>query len=116
MRSEHAHVNAQCLAEQSVSSFVLGVLVLLLIVTQRDRGPEVDGRPLEEWVQDLLITAAPDRRVAAQSAVAQLGTNALPWLQLAVRHTDPIWKLPLLSILLSFRAGQNFLVYSNFYF
>ncbi|MBT3840921.1 MAG: hypothetical protein HOF61_01895, partial [Verrucomicrobia bacterium] len=35
----------------------LAVLALLLIVTQRDRGPEVGGRLLEEWVQDLLVTA-----------------------------------------------------------
>jgi len=75
----------------------LAVLALLLIVAQRDRGPEVDGRPLEEWVQDLLVTADPERRAAAQTAVAQLGTNALPWLQLAVSHTDPVWKQPLLS-------------------
>ena len=76
---------------------VLAVLALLLIVTQRDRGPEVGGRPLEEWVQDLLVTAAPDRRAAAHAAVAKLGTNALPWLQLAVRHTDTVWKQPLLG-------------------
>ena len=76
---------------------VLAVLTLLLIVTQRDRGPEVGGRPLEEWVQDLLVTAAPDHRAAAHAAVAQLGTNALPWLQLAVRHSDPVWKQPLLG-------------------
>ena len=75
----------------------LAVLALLLIVTRRDRGPEVAGRPLEEWVQDLLVTADPDRSAAAQAAVAQLGTNALPWLQLAVRHTDPVWKQPLLN-------------------
>ena len=75
----------------------LAVLALLLIVTRRDRGPEVAGRPLEEWVQDLLVTADPDRRAAAQAAVAQLGTNSLPWLQLAVRHTDPVWKQPLLN-------------------
>ena len=75
----------------------LAVLALLLIVTRRDRGPEVAGRLLEEWVQDLLVTADPDRRAAAQAAVAQLGTNALPWLQLAVRHTDPVWKQPLLN-------------------
>ena len=75
----------------------LAVIALLLIVTRRDRGPEVAGRPLEEWVQDLLVTADPDRSAAAQAAVAQLGTNALPWLQLAVRHTDPVWKQPLLN-------------------
>ena len=75
----------------------LAVLALLLIVTRRDRGPEVAGRPLEEWVQDLLVTADPDRSAAAQAAVAQLGTNALPWLQLAVRHTDSVWKQPLLN-------------------
>ena len=75
----------------------LAVLALLLIVARRDRGPEVAGRPLEEWVQDLLVTADPARRAAAQTAVAQLGTNALPWLQLAARHTDPVWKQPLLS-------------------
>ena len=74
------------------------MLVLFLIVAQRDRGPVVDGRPLEEWVQDLLVTADPERRVAAQTAVAQLGTNAIPWLQISVRHSDPIWKQPLLSI------------------
>jgi hypothetical protein len=73
------------------------VLVLFLIVAQRDRGPVVDGRPLEEWVQDLLVTADPERRVAAQSAVAQLGTNAIPWLRISVRHSDPIWKQPLLG-------------------
>ena len=76
---------------------VLAVLALLLIVTRRDRGPEVAGRSLEEWVQDLLVTASPARRAAAQAAVAQLGTNALPWLQLAVHHTDPVWKQPLLT-------------------
>ena len=75
----------------------LVVLVLLLIVGQRDRGPVVDGRPLEEWVQALLVTADPERRVAAQTAVAQLGTNAIPWLRISVRHSDPIWKQPLLS-------------------
>ena len=76
---------------------VLVVLLLLLIVTQRDRGPEVDGRSLEEWVQDLLVTADPERHATAQAAVEQLGTNALPWLRLAVSHTDPIWKQPLIS-------------------
>jgi len=75
----------------------LVVLVLLLIVAKRDRGPVVNGRPLEEWVQDLLVTADPGRRAAAQTAVAQLGTNAFPWLRLAVRHTDPFWKQPLLA-------------------
>ena len=80
-----------------ISLAVLGVLVLLLIVAQRDRGPVVDGRPLEEWVQDLLVTADPERRAAAQTAVTQLGTNAIPWLRISVRHTDPIWKQPLLS-------------------
>ena len=75
----------------------LAVLVLLLIVARRDRGPVVNGRPLEEWVQDLLVTADPGRRAAAQTAVAQLGTNAFPWLRLAVRHTDPFWKQPLLA-------------------
>lgn len=44
----------------------LAVLALLLIVTRRDRGPEVASRPLEEWVQDLLVTADPDRRAAAR--------------------------------------------------
>jgi hypothetical protein len=80
-----------------ISLAVLGVLVLLLIVAQRDRGPVVDGRPLEEWVQDLLVTADPERRAAAQTAVTQLGTNAIPWLRISVRHTDPFWKPPLLS-------------------
>ena len=75
----------------------LVVLVLFLIVAQRSRGPVVAGRPLEEWVQDLLVTADPERRVAAQSAVAQLGTNAIPWLRISLRHSDPVWKQPLLS-------------------
>ena len=75
----------------------LAGLGLLLIVAKRDRGPEVDGQPLEAWVRDLLNTADPGRRAAAQAAVAQLGTNALPWLQLALTHTDPAWKQPLLG-------------------
>ncbi len=75
----------------------LALLGLLLIVAKRDRGPEVDGRPLEAWVRDLLITADPGRRAAAQAAVAQLGTNAIPWLQLTLHHTDPAWKKPLLD-------------------
>ena len=75
---------------------VLIVLVMCLVIARRDRGPEVDGRPLEEWVQDLLITAAPDRRAAARNAVTQLGTNALPWLQKALSHKDSFWKKPLL--------------------
>mgnify|MGYP003949269839 CR=1 FL=1 len=72
-------------------------LMLLLIVAKRDRGPVVEGRPLEVWVQDLLVTADPARRTAAQSAMEQFGTNALPWLQLALRHSDPVWKQPLLA-------------------
>ncbi|HJN90457.1 MAG TPA: hypothetical protein QGG93_09005 [Verrucomicrobiota bacterium] len=75
----------------------MAVLMLLLIVARRDRGPVVEGRPLEAWVQDLLVTADPARHAAAQSAVEQFGTNALPWLQLALRHTDPVWKQPLLD-------------------
>ena len=70
----------------------LALLGLLLIVAKRDRGPEVDGRPLEAWVRDLLITADPGRRAAARAAVEQLGTNAIPWLQLALNHTDSSWK------------------------
>ena len=80
-----------------ISLTALAVLLLCLIVTRRDRGPEVDGRPLESWVRDLLNTANPGRRAAAQAAVVQLGTNALPWLQLALNHTDSFWKKPLLD-------------------
>lgn len=79
----------------------LGLLVfigVLLAFTQRDRGPMVDGRPLEEWVQDLLVTAEPAKRTAAQKAVAGLGTNAVPWLRRTLRYTDPVWKRPLLSV------------------
>ena len=76
---------------------VLAVLALLLIVTRRDRGPEVADRSLEEWVQDLLVTAPSARRAAAQAAVIRLGTNAIPWLQLAVHHKDPVWKQPLIT-------------------
>ena len=75
----------------------LALLGLLLIVAKRDRGPEVDGRPLEAWVRDLLITADPGRRAAARAAVGQLGTNAIPWLQLALNHTDSSWKKTLLN-------------------
>ena len=75
----------------------LALLGLLLIVAKRDRGPEVDGRPLEAWVRDLLITADPGRRAAARAAVEQLGTNAIPWLQLALNHTDSSWKKTLLD-------------------
>ena len=95
----------------------LVVLVLFLIVAQRDRGPVVDGRPLEEWVQDLLVTADPERRVPAQSAVAQLGTNAIPWLRISVRHSDPIWKQPLLSTVNKIPGinRQNLLRWVNLY-
>ena len=74
----------------------IAMLVLCLIVGRRDRGPEVDGRPLESWVRDLLNTADPGRRVAAQAALVQLGTNALPWLQVALNQRDTFWKKPLL--------------------
>ena len=80
-------------------SFGLLVIVgLFLAFTRRDRGPVVDGRPLEDWVQDLLVTADPAKRDAAQKAVAGLGTKAVPWLRSTLRYTDPVWKHPLMSV------------------
>ena len=49
----------------------LAGLGLLLIVAKRDRGPEVDGQPLEAWVRGLLNTAVPGRR----AALLALNTN-----------------------------------------
>ena len=81
-----------------ISLGLLVVIGLFIVIAQRDRGPLVDGRPLEDWVQDLLVTADPARRVAAQEAVAGLGTNAVPWLRRTLRYTDPVWKRPLISV------------------
>ena len=55
-----------------ISLGLLVVVGLFLAFAQRDRGPMVDGRPLEDWVQDLLVTAEPPKREAAQAAVAGL--------------------------------------------
>lgn len=81
-----------------ISLGLLVVVGLFLAFVQRDRGPMVDGRPLEDWVQDLLVTAEPAKREAAQAAVAGLGTNAVPWLRRTLRYTDPVWKRPLISV------------------
>ena len=81
-----------------ISLGLLVVIGLFIVIAQRDRGPLVDGRPLEDWVQDLLVTADPARRDAAQEAVAGLGTNAVPWLRRTLRYTDPVWKRPLISV------------------
>jgi len=81
-----------------ISLGLLVVVGLFLAFAQRDRGPMVDGRPLEDWVQDLLVTAEPAKREPAQAAVAGLGTNAVPWLRRALRYTDPVWKRPLISV------------------
>ena len=81
-----------------ISLGLLVVIGLFIVIAQRDRGPLVDGRPLEDWVQDLLVTGDPARRDAAQEAVAGLGTNAVPWLRRTLRYTDPVWKRPLISV------------------
>ena len=81
-----------------ISLGLLVVIGLFIVIAQRDRGPLVDGRPLEDWVQDLLVTADPARRDAAQEAVAGLGTNAVSWLRRTLRYTDPVWKRPLISV------------------
>ena len=81
-----------------ISLGLLVVIGLFIVIAQRDRGPLVDGRPLEDWVQDLLVTADLARRDAAQEAVAGLGTNAVPWLRRTLRYTDPVWKRPLISV------------------
>ena len=74
------------------------LICLLLSFIKRDRGPVLEGRPLESWVQDLLITADPIKHTSAKKAVSQLGTNAIPWLQKTLLYKDPIWKRPFIGI------------------
>ena len=81
-----------------ISAGALILICLLLSFIKRDRGPLVEGRPLESWVQDLLITADPIKHNAAKKAVSQLGTNAIPWLRKTLLYTDPVWKRPLISM------------------
>ncbi len=81
-----------------VGAGALIFICLLLSFTKRDRGPLVEGRPLESWVQDLLITADPIKHNAAKKAVSKLGTNAIPWLRKTLLYTDPVWKRPLISM------------------
>ena len=81
-----------------ISLGLLVVIGLILTFGQRDRGPKIDGQPLEVWVQDLLVTADPAKRDAARKAVTGLGTNAVPWLRRTLHYTDPVWKGPLISV------------------
>ena len=76
-------------------------ICLLLSLIKRDRGPLVEGKPLEEWAQHLLITSEPIKHNTAKNAVAQLGTNAIPWLRKTLNYNDPIWKRPLISLVQS---------------
>ena len=74
------------------------LICLLLSFIKRDRGPVLEGRPLESWVQDLLITADPIKQTSAKKAISQLGTNAIPWLRKTLLYKDPIWKRPFIGI------------------
>lgn len=74
------------------------LICLLLILLKRDRGPIIDGKPLEKWVQDLLVTANPSKHNESKKAVARLGTNAIPWLLKTLYYKDPVWKKPLISV------------------
>ena len=66
---------------------VVGVVLagVLLVVFSREREPEYGGKRLSEWVMKL-----PDD--AAEKAIRQIGTNALPYLLKWIGYAVPAWK------------------------
>ena len=69
---------------------VVGVVLagVLVAVFSREREPEDGGKRLSEWVE-----MSPDK--GAETAIRQIGTNALPYLLKWILYETPSWKTKL---------------------
>jgi HEAT repeat protein len=71
-----------------VSVVVLGGMVSMAL-RSNEREPSFQGKPLHVWLKGFDASQSSAEYAAAQSAVQQIGTNALPFLIHYLRRKDP---------------------------
>jgi len=72
----------------AITAAVLAV-ALVALVQNAPREPVYEGKPLRAWLGAFDANEDSSNRVAAQLAIRQMGTNALPFLIRYLRHRDP---------------------------
>jgi hypothetical protein len=70
-----------------VALFAVGFLGLAL--WPKDREPSSQGKPLRVWLKGFDASQQSSEYAEAESAIRNMGTNALPWLIRYLRHKDP---------------------------
>ncbi|MGZ9130243.1 MAG: HEAT repeat domain-containing protein, partial [Candidatus Binatia bacterium] len=70
---------------------LISVLVVIALITLSSRAPEptYDGKPLHAWLRGFDSAQSSSEYAAAQEAIKQIGTNALPSLISYLRRKDP---------------------------
>ena len=79
-------------------AFVIGFLTVIAIVAWflfHSREPEYQGKKLGGWLQQIESNQDVETREwqEAAQAVRQIGTNALPYLVMGLKASDPAWKI-----------------------
>ncbi len=77
--------------------FILVVLATLFFLAVRPRQPAYGGRTLDAWLRDLQKDRPWAEREAAEEAISQIGTNAVPHLLQLLRRSDPAFKRDVLK-------------------
>ena len=74
----------------------VGVLATVLVVVfNREREPEYQGRRLSFWVRDLPWQDPRSGHALADEAILHIGTNAIPYLVKWMQYEKPAWKAKL---------------------
>ena len=74
-----------------LSAAALALLAFALLRPASEPEPQYKGRPLSYWLS-LYPPADAEKRAAADEAVTQIGTNALPFLLNWIRYERPAWR------------------------
>jgi len=78
-----------------------GVLVIVAVVVfspSREREPEYGGKRLSEWVFELPPDASQSGNSAAEVALREIGTKALPYLLEWISYEPAPWRLKIYEI------------------
>jgi hypothetical protein len=70
-----------------ISLSMMAVIVIVVILLSHDHEVKYQRRPVSDWVSELNSRQAPTRE-RAETAIVELGTNALPFLLLSLSHEE----------------------------